>query len=125
MKQGIRTKRIYEPPSPDDGMRILVDRIWPRGVSKADAALDHWVKDVAPSAELRKWFGHRPERWDEFRTRYGHELDGNPEAVAGLRTLLKGGGTLLFAAHDVERNNAEALRQYLASHRRRGPRRPR
>jgi len=120
MTKRIRTKRIYESPSPDDGVRILVDRIWPRGMSKADAALDHWIKDVAPSAELRKWFGHRPERWTEFRKRYARELDSNPEGLAELRRLLKGGVvTLLYAAQDVERNNAEALREYLASHRQR------
>ncbi|MCC6946170.1 MAG: DUF488 domain-containing protein [Bradyrhizobiaceae bacterium] len=118
MKQRIRTKRVYESPSPDDGVRILVDRIWPRGVSKTDAVLDFWIKDVAPSAELRKWFGHKPERWSEFRKRYVRELDRNPQAVAELRKLLKGGAiTLLYAAQDMERNNAEALRRYLAARR--------
>jgi uncharacterized protein YeaO (DUF488 family) len=117
MTTRIRTKRIYEPPASGDGVRILVDRIWPRGVAKADADLDHWFKDIAPSAGLRKWFGHKPERWAEFRTRYARELDGNPEGLAELRKLTKGHVvTLLYAAHDVEHNNAEALRGYLASH---------
>jgi len=114
---GIRTKRVYEPSSPDDGVRVLVDRIWPRGIRKADAALDHWIKDVAPSSGLRKWFGHQPERWAEFRTRYARELDANPEAVAELRAVLKGGTvTLLYAARDVDHNNAVALREYLRLH---------
>lgn len=114
MRRRILTKRVYEAPSPDDGLRILVDRIWPRGLRKADAALDHWIKDVAPSTELRKWFGHKPERWAEFRKRYFHELDGNPLAVAELKKLLHGNAvTLLYAAHDTEHNNANALRDYL------------
>jgi uncharacterized protein YeaO (DUF488 family) len=118
MSRKIRTKRVYEPPAAEDGTRVLVDRMWPRGISKADAALDHWFKDIAPSAALRKWFGHKPERWTEFRKRYARELDDNPDAVAALRAMLKRGAvTLLFAAHDAERNNAEALRQYLVSHR--------
>jgi uncharacterized protein YeaO (DUF488 family) len=114
----IRVKRVYEPPAAEDGTRVLVDRLWPRGISKADAALDLWIKEIAPSAALRKWFGHEPERWAEFKKRYARELDGNPDAVAELRAALKRGAvTLLFAAHDAERNNAEALRQYLVSHR--------
>jgi uncharacterized protein YeaO (DUF488 family) len=117
MTTRIQTKRIYEPRAPGDGVRILVDRMWPRGVAKADADLDHWFKDIAPSADLRKWFGHKPERWAEFRSRYARELDGNPEGLAELRKLMKGHVvTLLYAAHDVEHNNAEVLRGYLASH---------
>ncbi|MGE3148251.1 MAG: DUF488 domain-containing protein [Pseudorhodoplanes sp.] len=114
MKRKIQTKRVYEPPSRSDGTRILVDRIWPRGISKAEAALDGWIKDVAPSAALRKWFGHEPERWTAFKRRYTHELDGNPQAVAELAAHLKDGTvTLVYAARDPEQNNAAVLRQYL------------
>ena len=81
----IRLKRAYEPPAPDDGTRILVDRLWPRGVKKTDAAIDRWLKDIAPSAELRRWFGHRPERWPEFRRRYLAELKAPPDVVEALR----------------------------------------
>jgi uncharacterized protein YeaO (DUF488 family) len=114
----IQTKRIYEAPSAGDGVRVLVDRIWPRGMSKTEAAVDRWIKDIAPSAALRKWFGHRPERWAEFRRRYALELDGNPEVVAELQALLwTNTVTLLYAAKDVEHNNALALRLYLAAQR--------
>jgi uncharacterized protein YeaO (DUF488 family) len=107
-------KRIYESPAPDDGQRILVDRIWPRGVSKEHAALTLWLKEIAPSDELRKWFGHEPARWAEFQERYRAELDGNEEAVAQLRGLLRHGKvTLLYGAHDEARNNAVALAAYL------------
>ena len=110
----LAVKRVYEPPAPDDGQRVLVDRIWPRGISKADAALTLWLKDIAPSDELRKWFGHEPARWAEFRKRYAVELDGNGEAVAQLRDLLgKGRVTLLYGAHDEAHNNAVALAGYL------------
>ena len=110
----LAVKRIYEPPAPDDGQRVLVDRIWPRGVSKKDAALTLWLKDIAPSDELRKWFGHEPERWVEFQKRYGAELDRNGEAVAQLRGLLHHGKvTLLYGAHDEAHNNAVALAGYL------------
>jgi len=107
-------KRIYEPPAPEDGQRVLVDRIWPRGVSKENAALTLWLKEIAPSDELRKWFGHEPARWAGFRERYGAELDRNEEAVTQLRTLLRGGRvTLLYGAHDEAHNNAVALAGYL------------
>ena len=110
----LAVRRIYEPPAPDDGQRVLVDRIWPRGISKEDAALTLWLKDIAPSDELRKWFGHEPARWAEFRKRYAVELDGNGEAVAQLRGLLgKGKVTLLYGAHDEAHNNAVALAGYL------------
>lgn len=117
MKQHLTIKRIYEPPAPDDGLRVLIDRIWPRGLSKADAPFDHWFKDAAPSTALRQWFGHQPARWPEFRTRYAAELDANAEAVARLRALVVGQrATLLYSAHDSERNNAVVLREYLAAH---------
>lgn len=101
----IRLKRVYEDAEPGDGLRILVDRLWPRGLKKEEARLDHRLKEVAPSAELRRWFGHDPARWDEFRRRYAAEL----------RALLRGRGvaTLLFSAHDGERNNAVALKEIL------------
>jgi uncharacterized protein YeaO (DUF488 family) len=111
----IQIKRVYEPAGKDDGARILVDRVWPRGITKMDAALALWLKDIAPSTELRKWFGHDPERWDEFRTRYGEELDGNGANVALLRGLIaKGPVTLLYGAHDTAHNQAIALLDYLS-----------
>ncbi|WP_027058257.1 DUF488 domain-containing protein [Mesorhizobium loti] len=110
----LMVRRIYEPPAPDDGHRVLVDRIWPRGVSKEHAALALWLKDIAPSDALRTWFGHEPARWAEFQERYRVELDGNGEAVAQLRGLLgKGKVTLLYGAHDEAHNNAVALAGYL------------
>ncbi|TPM32747.1 DUF488 domain-containing protein [Mesorhizobium sp. B2-3-5] len=110
----IKVKRVYETPEPGDGQRVLVDRIWPRGVSKQDAALTQWLKDIAPSDELRKWFGHESARWEEFQKRYRVELDGNDQAVAELRALLgKGRVTLLYGAHDEAHNNAVALAGYL------------
>ncbi|MCA0047903.1 DUF488 domain-containing protein [Mesorhizobium sp. B283B1A] len=110
----LEVKRIYEPPASDDGQRVLVDRVWPRGVSKKDAALTLWLKDIAPSDELRKWFGHEPARWADFQKRYRAELDGNGEAVTQLRELLGDGKvTLLYGAHDEAHNNAVALARYL------------
>jgi uncharacterized protein YeaO (DUF488 family) len=110
-------KRVYEPASPSDGIRILVDRLWPRGVRKSNAHLDHWMKDVAPSPSLRLWFGHKPERFAEFIKRYKAELKGNTE-LAELRKL---GGrkrvTLLYGARDPEINQAAVLQSIL---RRRG-----
>ena len=112
----IRTKRVYEPPSADDGLRVLVDRIWPRGVKRETAAIDRWAKEIAPSHELRKWFGHAPSRWQEFQARYRLELQSPAAAsvltelreIAGKRTI-----TLVFAASQLSFNNAEALRQVL------------
>lgn len=107
-------KRVYAPPDADDGTRVLVDRLWPRGVSKARAALDVWAKDVAPSTELRRWFGHDPVRWAEFCTRYRAELSGNAEVVGTLRALAKKGPvTLLFAAKAEAHNEAVVLRLFL------------
>ena len=110
-------KRAYEPASSDDGCRVLVERLWPRGVSKAKAAIDEWLKDVAPSDRLRKWYGHDPERWKEFRRRYWAELRSNREAVNELREKARGGKvTLVYATHDVEHSGALVLKQFLARH---------
>jgi uncharacterized protein YeaO (DUF488 family) len=110
----VAIKRVYEPRAADDGARILVDRLWPRGLSKDKAHVDEWLKDVAPTAALRKWFGHDPKRWDAFRRRYLDELAGNP-ATARLRELAdKGHVTLLYGAHDTEHNQAVVLQEYLA-----------
>jgi uncharacterized protein YeaO (DUF488 family) len=109
----IRIKRVYERPTPEDGVRILVDRLWPRGLSKETAALDHWFKDIAPSPELRTWFDHREDRFDEFKQRYRLELKANP-ALAEFRKLAKPGkATLLYAAHDEKVNHAVVLAEYL------------
>ncbi|MGH6782577.1 MAG: DUF488 domain-containing protein [Sphingomonadaceae bacterium] len=110
----IRIKRIYEAAAKADGQRVLVDRIWPRGVSREAADLTLWLKEIAPSTELRKWFGHDPARWDEFRHRYRAELDANPDAVRRLRELAaKGDVTLLYGARDTAHNQAVALAGYL------------
>ncbi|MDX9740121.1 MAG: DUF488 domain-containing protein [Gammaproteobacteria bacterium] len=106
----ISLKRVYEKPARDDGMRILVDRIWPRGMKKEEAKIDLWLKDIAPSTELRKWFGHDPERWSGFQARYRAELEGS-EALAELRKLSrKGKVTLVYGARDEKHNNALVLR---------------
>jgi uncharacterized protein YeaO (DUF488 family) len=110
----VRLKRAYEPPATVDGTRILIDRLWPRGVKKANAALDLWVKDIAPGTRLRKWFGHDPRRWQEFRNRYAMEVHGHPEQLNRLRALArKGPITLVYAAHDQVHNDAVALRDLL------------
>jgi uncharacterized protein YeaO (DUF488 family) len=109
----IALKRVYDPPADDDGLRILVDRVWPRGVSRERAKLDHWIKDVAPSTALRTWFGHRPERWKEFAKRYRAELKDNP-ALEELRRLIgRRRATLVYSARDRDRNQAVALRDAL------------
>lgn len=109
------TKRIYDKPASSDGYRVLVDRLWPRGVRKETAALDGWSKDVAPSPELRKWFDHKPERFAEFAARYRAELDENP-AVDQLKEVAKSHKTvtLLYAAHDPEINHAVILQKFLS-----------
>mgnify|MGYP000986565860 CR=1 FL=1 len=110
----IRVKRVYDDPDSGDGVRILVDRMWPRGLSKEQAAVDVWMKDVAPSGELRRWFGHEPERWAEFKRRYRGELQTNGGALETLKARARGQMvTLLFAARDMEHNNAVALREFL------------
>lgn len=110
----IRIKRIYEQAAAEDGTRVLVDRLWPRGVSRASAALDHWLPDIAPTAALRTWFGHDPVRFSSFRTCYEQELDENLAAVESLLALLKLGRlTLLYAARDRQFNHAIVLADYL------------
>jgi uncharacterized protein YeaO (DUF488 family) len=110
----VKIKRIYDPASPGDGKRILVDRLWPRGVKKEDAAIDEWLKDVAPSGELRKWFGHDPAKWSDFRSRYRDELKEKPGIVERLRQEAQTRTvTLLFAAADAERNNAAVLKEII------------
>lgn len=107
-------RRIYDDAQPDDGARVLVDRLWPRGISKDRAALTVWLKDVAPSTALRHWFGHDPARWDEFQKRYRAELDANPDAVQQLLAFArKGKLTLLYGARDTEHNEAVVLLQRL------------
>jgi uncharacterized protein YeaO (DUF488 family) len=110
----VRIKRVYEPPLPTDGTRVLVDRLWPRGVRKNDAAIQRWMKDVAPSAELRRWFGHDPARWQEFRRRYRSELHGKAELLAELRAMARERPlTLVYSAHDEQHNQAVVLRDVL------------
>lgn len=110
----IRTKRVYEPATPDDGTRVLVDRLWPRGLSKDKAQLDLWAKEVAPSTGLRQWFDHAPERWVQFQARYEAELADRATAVTGLLALARQGRlTLLFGARETQYNQAVVLRHYL------------
>jgi uncharacterized protein YeaO (DUF488 family) len=113
----IKLKRAYEKPSRDDGLRVLVERLWPRGLTKYRARLDLWLKDVAPSAELRKWFGHDPAKWARFEKRYWNELAKKKDAVHLLKMKGKQGTvTLVYAARDEEHNGALALQRYLESH---------
>jgi uncharacterized protein YeaO (DUF488 family) len=124
----ILLKRVYEPPSAGDGLRILVERLWPRGLTKRQARVDLWAKELAPSRELRIWFAHRPERWPEFRKRYTRELRDHAEAVQDLLGHLRAGdATFVYAAADTERNSAVVLERYLARKLggRRRPARPR
>jgi uncharacterized protein YeaO (DUF488 family) len=114
--ESIKLKRAYEPPDAGDGMRILVDRLWPRGVKKTAAAIDLWAKDIAPSTELRQWFGHQTDRWDEFRRRYAAELERKTDLIDELRALARRGPiTLVFSAHDAAHNDAVVLRTVLLS----------
>lgn len=113
MTRDIRVKRVYEPAAPADGFRVLVDRVWPRGVKKEELEADLWLKEVAPSTALRKWFGHDPARWEEFKRRYFAELDEKPDVVGRITGGAKGRVTLLFSARDEEHNQAVALREYL------------
>jgi uncharacterized protein YeaO (DUF488 family) len=110
----LRLKRAYEPATPDDGFRILIDRLWPRGVSKAEAKLDDWMKDVAPSTKLRQWFGHDPSRWAEFQRRYRGELRQHSQELNHIRALVKKQTvTLIYSAHDEAHNDAVVLRDVL------------
>ena len=109
----IRLKRAYDDASAEDGTRILVERLWPRGVTKERAAIDAWIKEVAPSPELRRWFAHDRAKWDEFRNRYRDELERNGDGVAELRTHLTGTVTFVFAARDETHNSAVVLREWL------------
>jgi uncharacterized protein YeaO (DUF488 family) len=117
----IEIKRAYEPPSPKDGKRILVDRLWPRGVSKDKASLDLWDKDIAPTTSLRKWFDHRPDRFAEFKQRYRDELKSNPAVPDILRQIGRGKTTLVYAAHDPAVNHAVVLAEFLAKAQRKKP----
>jgi uncharacterized protein YeaO (DUF488 family) len=111
---GVSIKRAYEPPSPRDGTRVLVDRLWPRGVKKTEAGIAQWMKEIAPSHELRKWFAHDPARWQEFRRRYKAELTEKRELVSQLRELAREGPlTLVYSAHDEAHNQAVVLRETL------------
>jgi uncharacterized protein YeaO (DUF488 family) len=108
----IKIKRVYEKPEDEDGIRILVDRLWPRGLTKEKASVDLWLKDIAPSTELRKWFGHDPEKWNEFKKRYLAELNENKKSVAMLKEQLTNGVvTLIFGAKDEEHNEALVLKE--------------
>ncbi len=110
----IRVKRVYDKPAKADGRRVLVDRVWPRGLTKEKAQIDDWLKEIAPSARLRKWFGHDPARWKEFKKRYAKELDDQREPLEQLaREARKRTVTLLFGAKDVEHNNAAALKEHI------------
>jgi uncharacterized protein YeaO (DUF488 family) len=123
-RPALRAKRAYDPPAASDGRRILIDRLWPRGLTKARARIDHWARAIAPSDALRKWYAHDTAKWDEFRRRYFAELDANPEGVAALRELLGVDATLVFGSREAKINNATALLEYLSS-RRSGKRAPR
>jgi uncharacterized protein YeaO (DUF488 family) len=112
--ENLKLKRAYEPPAIGDGTRILVDRLWPRGVKKTDAAIERWMKELSPTTELRKWFGHDPTRWPEFRLRYIEELRKHPEQLEELRSLARQGPvTLVYAARDEAHNDAVVLRDVL------------
>jgi uncharacterized protein YeaO (DUF488 family) len=110
----IRTRRVYETPSRTDGRRILIDRLWPRGLSKEKAKVGFWARSIAPSTELRRWYQHDPGKWEEFRRRYFAELDANPDGIAELIEEFGGSlATLVFASKEEQLNNATALRKYL------------
>jgi uncharacterized protein YeaO (DUF488 family) len=112
--RNVNLKRAYEPPSAEDGTRVLVDRLWPRGVKKSEATIDHWFRELSPSTELRKWFGHDPDRWEEFRRRFSVELRQHADQLNGLRELARHGKiTLIYAAHDELHNDAVVLRDVL------------
>jgi uncharacterized protein YeaO (DUF488 family) len=115
----LRLKRAYEPPAASDGYRVLIDRLWPRGVSKEEAQLDEWARELAPSSELRRWFGHDPAKFDEFRRRYRQELDAHDEKLRDLRRRARNGRlTLVYGARDSEHNDAVVLAEMLRRGRR-------
>ena len=110
----VKIKRVYDPPFPDDGKRILIDRLWPRGLKKENAHINEWIKELAPSTELRKWFNHDPEKWGEFRKRFFSELQGKQDAVDVIvNAARKGPVTLLFGSKEERYNNATALKEYI------------
>ena len=113
---GVSIKRVYDKPDPADGFRVLVDRLWPRGLTKDKAAVDLWLKTIAPSTELRQWFGHDPDRWIEFQSRYRAELETSPDVVAELKAALqRGPATLVYGARDEAHNDAVVLADWLAT----------
>lgn len=119
----LKIKRAYDRPEKSDGYRVLVDRLWPRGKRKEDLDIDLWLKEIAPSDNLRKWFSHDPERWEEFKAHYFEELDGNAGAVDQLLTAAnKGALTLVYSAKEEKYNNAVALKEYVERHARKVPR---
>ena len=107
------TKRVYEKPARNDGTRVLIDRLWPRGLKKEEAKIDHWMKEIGPSDELRKWFGHDPKKWTSFKRRYWKELKASDLREDLLKLARKGPLTLVYSARDEQHNNAVALREYL------------
>lgn len=114
----IKVKRVYQPPQETDGLRVLVDRLWPRGLTKEKAKIDLWLKDIAPSNALRKWFAHDPAKWEEFKKRYFQELKGKTELVKAIKDKIKEGTvSLVYGAKDLEHNNAVALKEYLSKSR--------
>ncbi|HVJ07304.1 MAG TPA: DUF488 domain-containing protein [Acidisarcina sp.] len=113
----IHIKRVYDPVGDSDGTRLLVERLWPRGVKKTSLEIQDWLKDVGPSTELRKWFSHDPAKWEEFRKRYAAELKANPDAWRPIvEAARKGPVTLIYSSHDTEHNNAVALQDFLKHH---------
>jgi uncharacterized protein YeaO (DUF488 family) len=114
LNMAIKLRRVYDKPKASDGVRILVERLWPRGLSKKDALVDKWLKDIAPSTELRKWYSHDPAKWEEFRRRYFQELDQNGEVVSRLLEIAKGSDvTFVYASREKEYNSAAALKDYI------------
>ena len=110
----IKVKRVYEDREPDDGVRFLVDRLWPRGIKKENLKMEAWLKEVSPSPDLRRWFGHDPVKWEEFQTRYREELKSNPQAWEPVLDAAKNGNvTLLYSARDTEHNSALVLKEFL------------
>ena len=111
----IQIKRVYDPPGPGDGKRIFVDRLWPRGIKKENLKMDEWLKEIAPSDQLRKWFSHDPKKYGEFKKKYARELENKTEILARIKTEAKKGGvTILFSAKDTEHNNATVLKELLS-----------